>query len=149
MYGREVATPRLTCWFGGSAYHYSGTENLAHTWLPELDALRARLETATTAKFNSCLANLYRDGADSVSWHSDDEPELGFQPTIASLSLGSTRDFKLRHQTSRAVSTVSLAHGDLLVMRGNSQEAWRHSIPKRAHAGPRINLTFRWYEIGS
>jgi len=145
IYGREVATPRLTCWFGGAGYSYSGTENAPHAWLPELEGLRVRLETATAARFNSCLANVYRGGADSVSWHSDDEAELGIEPIIASLSLGSTRDFKLRHQTSRAVATIALAHGDLLVMRGESQTNYRHSVPKRAHAGTRINLTFRHY----
>lgn len=149
MYGREVATPRLTAWFGDAAYVYSGTVNPPHAWLPELEDLRARLEAETGARYNSCLANQYRDGRDGVSWHSDDEAELGLQPVIASLSLGSTRDFRLRHQDSREVTTIALSHGDLLVMRDDSQEAWRHSIPKRAHAGPRINLTFRWYEIGS
>jgi len=149
IYGREIPVPRLTCWFGDAGYNYSGTTNMARTWLPELEELRARLELTTAARYNSCLANHYRDGVDSVSWHSDDEPELGAQPVIASLSLGDTRDFRLRHQSSREVSTVPLGHGDLLVMRDDSQEAWRHSIPKRAHAGPRINLTFRWYEIGS
>jgi len=145
MYGREVATPRLTAWFGGASYSYSGTENAPHAWLPELEALRARLEIAADAQFNSCLANVYRCGADSVSWHSDDEPELGAQPVIASISLGDTRDFRLRDEASRAVSTVPLGHGDLLVMRGESQSHFRHSVPKRAHAGTRINLTFRYY----
>lgn len=146
MYGREVAVPRLTAWFGGAAYTYSGTTNAPRAWLPELEALRARLEDETGARFNSCLANVYRDGADGVSWHSDDEPELGAQPTITSVSLGDTRDFKLRDEASGEVTTIPLAHGDLVVMRGDSQEAYRHSVPKRAHAGPRLNLTFRYYE---
>jgi len=146
MYGRETAVPRLTCWFGDSGYSYSGTTNAPHAWLPELEDLRARLEAQTGARYNSVLANQYRDGHDSVSWHSDDEPELGATPVIASVSLGSTRDFKLRHQTTSEIVTIALGHGDLVVMRDESQEAWRHSIPKRAHAGPRINLTFRYYE---
>lgn len=145
MYGREVATPRLTCWFGDAAYSYSGTKNAAHAWLPGLEDLRVRLETATGARFNSVLANQYRDGRDSVSWHSDDEPELGHNPTIASLSLGSTRAFQLRHQDSGEVVTLPLGHGDLVVMRGESQSSFRHSVPKRAHAGARLNLTFRYY----
>jgi len=145
MYGRELAVPRLTCWFGDAAYTYSGTTNVAHAWLPQLETLRARLEAETGSRFNSCLANVYRDGADSVSWHSDDEPELGVNPTIASISLGDTRDFRLRHQASGEVSTIALGHGDLLVMRGESQTDYRHSVPKRAHAGTRINLTFRYY----
>ncbi len=145
MYGREIPTPRLTCWFGDATYTYSGMKNVAHAWLPELEALRVRLEIATDAQFNSALANLYRDGADGVGWHSDDEPELGAQPVIASISLGSTRDFRLRHQDSGEAVTLPLGHGDLLVMRDESQEAWRHSVPKRAHAGARLNLTFRYY----
>ncbi len=145
MYGREVATPRLTCWIGDSTYTYSGTKNVAHPWLPELEELRARLETATAARYNSCLANLYRDGRDSVSWHSDDEAELGLTPTIASLSLGSTRAFQLRDEATHEVATIPLGHGDLVVMRGESQSRFRHSIPKRAHAGVRLNLTFRHY----
>jgi len=145
MYGRETAVPRPTCWYGDAAYSYSGTANVAHAWLPELETLRVRLEAETGARFNSVLANQYRDGADSVSWHSDDEPELGPEPVIASLSLGSTRDFKLRNEASRAVVTIPLGHGDLVVMRGESQADYRHSVPKRAHAGCRLNLTFRYY----
>lgn len=145
MYGRETVVPRLTCRIGDAGYSYSGTENAPHAWLPELEALRVRLEITTAARFNSCLTNLYRGGADSVSWHSDDEPELGAQPVIASISLGSTRDFRLRNEATREVATIPLGHGDLLVMRGESQAAYRHSVPKRAHAGTRINLTFRYY----
>lgn len=150
MYGREIPVPRLTAWFGDTAYVYSGTTNAARAWLPALEELRVRLEAETGARYNSCLANLYRGGADSVSWHSDDEPELGRTPTIASISLGDTRDFKLRHQASGAMSTIPLGHGDLVVMRDESQTDYRHSIPKRAHAATRINLTFRYYtEAGS
>lgn len=150
MYGRETPVPRLTAWFGDATYSYSGTENAPHAWLPELEALRARLEDVTGARFNSCLTNLYRAGADSVGWHSDDEPELGVNPTIASISLGDTRDFRLRHQASREVATIPLGHGDLLVMRDESQASYRHSVPKRAHGASRINLTFRYYtEAGS
>ncbi len=150
MYGRETTVPRLTCWIGDSTYSYSGTKNVAHPWLPELEELRARLETATDTRYNSCLANLYRGGADSVGWHSDDEPELGVNPVIASISLGDTRDFRLRHQASREVATIALGHGDLLVMRDESQASYRHSVPKRAHGASRINLTFRYYtEAGS
>ncbi len=145
MYGRETAVPRLTSWFGDVGYTYSGTTNAAHAWLPELEDLRARLETTTTARFNSCLANLYRDGHDSVSWHADDEPELGPEPIIGSVSLGSTRDFKIRNEATSEIATIPLGHGDLVVMRGESQADYRHSVPKRAHADARINLTFRHY----
>ncbi len=136
-------TPRLTAWFGSEPYTYSGIRNAANPWLPELDVLRRRLETETGAEYDSCLANLYRNGQDSVSWHADDEPELGHNPTIASISLGGVRDFKLRHNQTRAVSNFALGHGDLLLMQGESQSAYRHSVPKRARAEARINLTFR------
>ncbi len=136
-------TPRLTAWFGAEAYTYSGIKNAANPWLPELDALRRRLEAETGAEYNSCLANLYRDGRDSVAWHADDEPELGIDPTIASISLGGVRDFKLRHNGTRAVSNFALGPGDLLVMQGESQSDYQHGVPKRARAEARINLTFR------
>ncbi len=136
-------TPRLTAWFGSEPYTYSGINNAANPWLPELDALRRRLEAETGAEYNSCLANLYRNGQDSVAWHADDEPELGHNPTIASISLGCARDFKLRCNQTRAVSNFALGHGDLLLMQGESQSDYRHSVPKRARAEARINLTFR------
>lgn len=144
MYGRTVPVPRLTCWVGDAAYTYSGISNAPTPWTPELADLRDRLRAATGASFNSVLCNLYRDGQDSVGWHSDDEPELGARPTIASLSLGATRTFKMRHEATREVVDFELAHGDLLVMRDESQSDWRHSVPRRARVDePRLNLTFR------
>ena len=94
------------------------------------------------------LLNLYRDGQDSILWHSDDEAELGHAPTIASVSLGATRDFVMRRKDDHTVKeTVALTHGSLVVMRGDSQSAWQHAVPKRARVTePRINLTFRWFE---
>jgi len=138
-------TPRLTAWFGSETYTYSGIRNAANPWLPELDVLRRRLETETGAEYDSCLANLYRDGRDSVAWHADDEPELGIDPAIASISLGGVRDFKLRHNQTRAVSNFALGPGDLLLMRAESQSDYQHSVPKRARAEARINLTFRHF----
>ena len=136
-------TPRLTAWFGAEPYTYSGIRNTPNPWLQELDVLRRRLEAETGATYDSCLANLYRDGRDSVAWHADDEPELGHNPTIASISLGGARDFKLRHNQTRAVSNFALGPGDLMVLRAESQSAYQHSVPKRARAEARINLTFR------
>lgn len=146
VFGRTHPVPRLTCWYGETTYTYAGVANSARplTDIPVLDELRARLEAATGATFNSCLANQYRSGADGVGWHSDDEPGLGDRPTIASISLGSARDFRLRHQATRDVTTIALGHGDLLVMRDESQTDYRHCVPKRARVNsPRINLTFR------
>ncbi len=145
IYGREVATPRLTAWIGDGSYAYSGANHEPAPWSPALTHYRATLETFTGARFNSCLANRYRDGSDSVAWHADDEPELGPEPTIASVSLGASRRFQVRHRASGETWTLELGHGDLLVMRGASQRDYVHAVPKtKRPVGPRINLTFRW-----
>ncbi|MBP9129397.1 MAG: alpha-ketoglutarate-dependent dioxygenase AlkB, partial [Steroidobacteraceae bacterium] len=96
--------------------------------------------------YNSVLLNLYRDGRDGMGWHADDEPELGREPVIASVSFGATRRFKLRHRRSRiAACTLDLAHGDLLLMAGVTQHLYLHAVPKTARpVGARVNLTFRW-----
>ncbi|HUH55995.1 MAG TPA: alpha-ketoglutarate-dependent dioxygenase AlkB [Rhodanobacter sp.] len=156
LFGREVAAPRLSCWIGDpyTSYVYSGTRFEPHPWLPLLAELRERLQQACDTRFNSVLANLYRDGRDSMGWHSDDEPELGAQPLIASLSLGAERRFRLRRRLPRTAKlspadTVSLVlpPGSVLRMAGATQRLYRHDLPKtRAAVGPRINLTFRWIE---
>src|SRR6185369_6696849 len=100
-------------------------------WTPTLIALRAELADRYGLRFNSVLANLYRDGRDSMGWHSDDEPELGAEPVIASLSFGATRRFRLRSRKTREVAlTIGLAHGSLLVMRGATQRLYQHDLPK-------------------
>ena len=147
LFGREIEAPRLSCWIGdpGAAYTYSRVRFEPRPWPPVLAALRARLETVCDARFNSVLANLYRDGRDSMGWHSDDEPELGPEPLIASLSLGGVRRFRLRARDGRGASlALELAHGSLLRMAGATQRLYRHDVPKtRAVVAPRINLTFR------
>lgn len=147
IFGREVASPRLSCWIGdpGAAYTYSSVRFEPRPWPPALAALRARVEAACGAVFNGVLANLYRDGADSMGWHSDDEPELGPAPVIASLSLGAARRFRLRHKRDAAIMRVlELPHGSLLRMAGATQRLYRHDLPKtRGAVGPRLNLTFR------
>ncbi|WP_236621807.1 alpha-ketoglutarate-dependent dioxygenase AlkB family protein [Luteimonas huabeiensis] len=146
LFGREVASPRLSLWIGdpGAVYRYSGARFAPHPWPPALQALRARLEAATGAAFNSVLANLYRDGRDGMGWHSDDEPELGPRPLIASLSLGAPRRFALKARTGDARLALALPHGSLLLMAGDTQRRYRHALPKTAKpVGPRINLTFR------
>ncbi len=147
MFGRESDSPRLSCWIGdpGTDYRYSGVRHAPHPWPRILRPLRGRLAGETGEDFNSVLANLYRDGRDSMGWHSDDEPELGARPVIASLSLGATRRFLLRHRrdAGRRVA-LDLPHGSLLVMRGDTQAQWRHALPRTARVvEPRINLTFR------
>ncbi|XRD81645.1 alpha-ketoglutarate-dependent dioxygenase AlkB [Dyella halodurans] len=149
IYGREVESPRLSCWIGDAdaTYVYSRTRFEPHPWTPTLMALRARVEAACATRFNSVLANLYRDGRDSMGWHSDDEPELGRQPVIASLSLGAVRRFRLRAKRGegkRQVHVIELGHGSLLRMAGDTQHLYVHDLPKTTAAvGPRINLTFR------
>ncbi len=147
LFSRTVPTPRLTAWMGDAAYAYSGVVNQPQPWPRQLAALRDRVSAECGVAFNSCLANLYRDGSDSMGYHSDDEPELGPLPTIASVSLGARRTFALRHRASRARWTWPLGEGDLLVMSGESQSDYAHAVPKTAKpVGPRMNLTFRRFD---
>jgi len=146
--GREVASPRLSAWYGdpGAHYRYSGLSLEPLPWLPPIAELKARVEAVCEAPFNSVLLNLYRDGADSMGWHSDDEPELGERPLIASLSLGGSRRFRLRHRGRKELEPVAieLECGSLLIMQGDTQRFWKHQVPKtRRTVAPRINLTFR------
>lgn len=147
LFGREVAAPRLSCWIGdaGATYTYSRTRFVPHAWTPVLTSVREDLAARFDLCFNSVLANLYRDGRDSMGWHSDDEPELGAEPVIASLSFGALRRFRFRSRGTREVAlAIDLAHGSLLVMRGATQRLYQHDLPKFAVAGARVNLTFRW-----
>jgi alkylated DNA repair dioxygenase AlkB len=146
LFGRRVKQPRLTAWYGDpeARYQYSGLSLEPMPWHPLLARLRHRLELALHHRFNSVLANAYRHGRDSMGWHCDDEPELGAQPLIASLSLGAERRFLLRRKGARQSSGMVLSHGSLLVMKGECQETFQHCVPKTAKpTGLRINLTFR------
>lgn len=149
--GRTSKTPRLTCWMGETAYTYSGVRNEPRPLPPVLVALRDRLTdeygaAESGASYNSCLANLYRDGRDSMGYHSDNERELGDRPTIASISLGSRRTFHVKHLSSGERWTLELGAGDLLIMSEESQSDYRHSVPKTTRpVGPRMNLTFRQF----
>lgn len=150
LFGRWVDSPRLSCWIGDSQarYRYSGAEFIPMPWPGSLLPLRERLERQTGHRFNSVLLNRYRSGNDSMGWHSDDEPELGPQPTIASLTLGAARRFLLRRRDDRSRKVAYLlGHGDLLVMAGTTQRHYQHALPKSTgDLGERINLTFRWIE---
>lgn len=147
LFGREVDSPRLSCWIGdeGTDYTYSRTRFAPRAWTPALAAIRDALATRFELRFNSVLANLYRDGRDSMGWHSDDEPELGDAPVIASLSLGAPRRFRFRSRETRELAgAIELAHGSLLVMRGATQRLYQHDLPRSARLDDaRINLTFR------
>jgi alkylated DNA repair dioxygenase AlkB len=147
LFGRRHLVPRLVAWHGdpGSAYSYSGTAHEPRPWTPTLIAIRERIEALTDHTFNSVLLNRYRNGSDGMGWHADDEPELGRNPVITSVSFGATRRFKLRHRKRRdSVTTLELTHGSLLLMAGNTQHAYVHAVPKTAVvSGERINLTYR------
>lgn len=146
--GKKVAIPRLQNWFGEpeANYSYSGLALTPLPWTAQMLQLKNRAEVIAGSAFNAVLANYYRDGRDSVGWHSDDEKELGPQPVIASVSLGATRVFEMRHRLDKSIKTLRLplTHGSVLVMKGGTQHFWRHQLPKDdAVKQPRVNLTFR------
>jgi alkylated DNA repair dioxygenase AlkB len=148
VHGARHPMPRLTCWLGDpeATYTYSGLRNEPLAWTPGAAQLRRQVEAALGAPFDSALANLYRDGNDRLGWHSDDEQELGEEPLIASLSLGATRTFRLKHRLRKDLEPVALelVSGSLLVMGGATQRCWLHAVPRRGLVRePRINLTFR------
>ncbi len=148
LFGREHAIPRLQQFQGepGLRYRYSGLLLEAEPWHPLIEQLRQRIGAVEPAPFNCVLLNLYRDGNDSMGWHSDDEPELGPNPVIASLSLGQPRRFVLRHRQDRQEPKIELLLEDasLLLMRGSTQHHWQHALPRtRRICAPRLNLTFR------
>ncbi len=144
LFGKSVLQPRLQSWHGDASYTYSGLTMSPYAWTPELISLKDRCEAIAEVKFNSVLANLYRDGQDSMGWHQDNEPELGRNPVIASLNLGDSRRFVLRNLHSKTQIEYNLSHGALLIMAGELQHHWRHGVPKTSKPkGERINLTFR------
>lgn len=147
IFGARRRVPRLVSWHGdpGTSYEYSGTAHEPQAWTPALLEIRSVVEALTAHGYNSVLLNLYRDGADGMGWHADDEPALGRNPVIASVSLGATRRFRLRHRRHRDVTLgLHLEHGSLLLMAGPMQHHYMHAVPKTARAvGARINLTFR------
>jgi alkylated DNA repair dioxygenase AlkB len=148
MYDKMLNIPRLTAWYGDPErkYSYSGIEMSPHPWTDVLLGMKNRIENEFSVKFNSVLLNYYRTGNDSVAWHSDDEPELGVNPTIGSVSLGAMRAFRLRNIADRSlVERVELGNGSFLLMKGETQHKWQHEIPKsKKNVGGRINLTFRY-----
>lgn len=156
IFGRWVDEPRRSAWYGdpGARYHYSGTRLEPLPWTPELERVRLVAQRCAAAAgagaggaaapFNSVLANLYRDGNDTMGWHADDEPELGPAPVIASVSLGAERRFDLRHRRTRETVRTVLPSGSVLVMSGATQRHWVHAVPRQARVREaRINLTYR------
>jgi len=147
MFGKSIALPRLTAWYGdeGKPYSYSGITHHPHAWTSELLEIKSKVEDVAEVAFNSVLLNLYRDEQDSVGWHSDDEAELGENPVIASISFGDVRQFQFKHKIdSKQRLSIDLTSGSLLLMRGATQHHWKHRIPKTKQAkSERMNLTFR------
>jgi alkylated DNA repair dioxygenase AlkB len=146
MFGRRVRTEREVAWYGdaGVEYRYSGVTKVGLPWNAGLKALRARLEERTGVRFNSCLLNWYADGGQGMGWHRDDEKSLGQNPVIASLSFGAERRFCFQNGQGDLKVEMTLGHGSLLWMAGETQHHWKHALPKmRRVTGPRLNLTFR------
>ncbi len=144
VWGKQHPQPRLTAWHGEAAYSYSGLKLEPLPFSELLLEIKAAVEHATGHSFNSVLLNYYRDQRDSMGMHSDDEPELGPEPAIASVSFGATRTFILKHKRSKRTVRLDLSDGSLLLMAGGTQANWLHGVNKQTRAvGPRLNLTFR------
>lgn len=147
VFGKTYAQPRLTALFGdeGKEYSYSNIKMKPHPWNTILQNIKSKIEQQTKTHFNVVLLNYYRDGKDSNGWHADNEKELGLNPVIASVSLGSERCFQLKHNYDKNLKkNIVLAHGSLLLMQGSTQHFWKHQIPKTTKpVSYRINLTFR------
>ena len=146
LFGKTHNLPRLQAWYGdnGVNYTYSKIKLSARSWFKELFNIKCKVEKLLKNDFNSVLINKYRNGSDYVAWHSDDEKELGEKPTIASLSLGECRKFALRNKFSKEKIELLLPTGSLLVMSGETQNQWEHTLPRaKKVTEERINFTFR------
>jgi len=148
VWGKRHMQPRLVAWYGDKdrSYTYSGIRLVPLPWTDLLIKLKGSVEAISKVQFNSVLLNYYRHQRDSMGFHSDDEPELGKNPVIASLSLGEERAFILKHKTRKDIAPVrlQLTSGSLLLTNGETQHNWKHGIDKQIHpCGPRVNLTFR------
>ena len=147
FFGKMHDIPRLTAWYGdvGKSYTYAGISVEPSSWTPLLLQIKEKVESVSNVQFNSVLLNRYRSGNDGVSWHSDDEPELGVNPIIGSVSFGESRPFQLKHKYLEGIKQkITLEHGSYLLMKGETQHKWLHQIPKsKKEMGERINLTFR------
>ena len=152
IYGKVSDLPRLMAWYGepGRNYQFSGIRVQSYPWTEALSQIKARIEPYAKVTFNSVLLNLYRQGADGVAWHSDDEAELGRKPIIGSVSFGEERLFQFKHKTKKHLRrALKLPHSSLLLMSADTQKHWLHQIPKSTKAmSPRVNLTFRIVATG-
>jgi alkylated DNA repair dioxygenase AlkB len=149
LYGKTFDVPRLQAWYGdkNARYQYSNLSLRPLPWSSVLLALKQKCENASNSHFNSVLANLYRHGQDGMGRHADNEPELGQQPVIASLSFGEERNLDFYHNATKDKVRLPLHNGSLLVMSGNTQKYWQHGMAKtKKTLAPRINLTFRYIQ---
>jgi len=148
MFGKHITMRRLTAWYGDRPfeYTYSKVSRQALPWTKTLAEIKAEVENISGETFNSCLLNFYHDGEDYMGWHSDDEPELDPNASIASVSLGAERKFSFKHRRSKETISVFLNDGSILLMKPPTQEHWLHTLRKSMKVDePRINLTFRKY----
>lgn len=146
MFGKTVFTKRKVAWFADweMEYRYSGKTRRAEIFPEKLRELKTAAEEISDAKFNSCLLNLYQDGSQGMSWHSDDEKEMLHSAGIAALSFGAERKFVFRHKITKEKAEQVLENGSLLLMKGDTQKFWQHSVPiSKKNSAPRISLTFR------
>ncbi|HJQ83119.1 MAG TPA: alpha-ketoglutarate-dependent dioxygenase AlkB [Candidatus Binatia bacterium] len=144
IFGRTMPMPRLVAMYGPVGYRYSGVVHPPRALSARLESIRRRVEEVTGRAFNSVLANLYRDGRDSVGWHRDSDYAHGGQPDIASVSFGATRRFEIRDRAGKARAAVELEAGSVLLITGEAVARWWHRVPKTSRpVGPRVNLTFR------
>lgn len=144
--GKKIEFPRLIAWYGADdqPYSFSGITLQPNSWTNELLEIKNKIEPVANVTFNKVLLNLYRNGKDSVSWHTDAELALGKNSIIASVNFGATRKFQLRHIKTKEKLEIQLTHGSLLIMQGELQHYWQHQVPKTIKKiGERINLTFR------
>jgi len=153
MFGQVHDVPRLNAWYGDRdcSYSWSGIQMSPMEWTPTLSNIRQRVIELAGEEFNSVLANLYRDGSDKVDWHADDEQVLGLTPVIASVSFGASRKFRLRRKDRSLKATdIVLDSGDVLIMRGSTQQLWEHEVPRSKRVKePRVNLTFRKVRVAA
>jgi len=150
IFGKHFITKRKAAWYGDNdfSYTYSNTTKHALPWTKELLELKMLAEKISGQIYNSCLLNLYHNGDEGMAWHSDNERSLGLNTAIASMSFGAERKFMLKHKLSKQGVSVLLESGSLLIMKDTTQTHWLHCLPKTKKVNkPRINLTFRTYNI--
>ncbi|MBK8683609.1 MAG: alpha-ketoglutarate-dependent dioxygenase AlkB [Bacteroidetes bacterium] len=151
MFGKRIVTQRRMAWYGdeNKQYRYSGILRTPKPWTRTLQEIQHLVNSTFQTSLNACLMNLYRNGEEGMGWHSDDEPELGKEPIIVSLSLGAQRAFDFKHKDLGNKQRIYIEDGSLLLMKGATQKHWKHALPKSKKVlNPRINLTFREIQNG-